>query len=451
MRYVFYTLQALWVTMLSFTALPLTTWAQPSTPLNEVPVLRIEKGEFPSTGTTRCTEVTLSNQGEQSLLVTNLTWSNGNVGYWIDGVLAMPFFIEAGEQITFPVCYSGPETSLPNDTLNITSNNRPSVAWGFLMDASVSMDTTMPCPQDTARRRIEEAQSIAQLLIDSVLLDRTDLRLQDQFSLSSYTSKREGFGFVPIVQNLMPLVSTTLTSRNEGSAAVNSIKLIGGTWTGHALRAMIDTLKQSNLPTRVIVLLTDGQTNDEDLSLNPVSEIIREAREANVQIVGVRLGFNYTRLDSYLIELADSTKGMFLKASTCNELENIPQKIAIHPYSRTIDREPFPSGHTLSTSIEVRADRAANTVTIQQVSPNPAQDFAEILVFVKNPGMSTVSLYTTNGALALQKEVQTTHSSQNTRIKLETGSIAPGAYLLVVEDEVGGKDQAKLVVISNGQ
>ncbi len=254
---------------------------------------------------------------------------------------------------------------------------------------------------------------------------------------------------VPVIQNWMPLVKTTSAIRQEGRATVDSISVIGGTWTGHALRAVIDTLSHSNLPNRVVVLLTDGATNEEDLDLNPVSQIIHEAREANVKIVAVTVGFGLTSLDEYLVTLADSTNGLFLKAPTCNELANIAQEIATYGYGTTIDREPLPSGHTLSTPMDPQGNRATNSVNILHVSPNPAQDFAEVLVDLKNPQQSTISLYTTNGEMIVQKEVKAQSHAGNTRIRFETSSIATGTYLLVVEDGFGGKDQAKLIIRSN--
>ncbi len=288
----------------------------------------------------QCTEVTLSNVGNASLRVDDIDWANGSLGYFFPVPPATPLFIQPNESVTIEVCINATQAGTLQDTLLINSNDRRSIAFGILIDASNSMDSALFCGANSPRR-IEEAITQAQTFIDNTLLYLPALNIQDQVAVKHYSSERRGFNIVPVVVEDFPLTSVTDPTRAAARASVSGITLIGGTWTGHAIRDMIQTLDASPLSDRVIVVLTDGVTNPEDLVANPINDIISEANASGVRIFTIGLRLSDQAGIDYLQELADRTNAISIIANDCGSLQDAFAQITEIVSTGSTWREPF--------------------------------------------------------------------------------------------------------------
>lgn len=288
----------------------------------------------------QCTEVTLSNVGNASLRVDTLYWANGSLGYFFPVPPAVPFFIDPNKSVTVEVCINATQAGTLEDTLLVRSNDRRSIAFGMLIDASNSMDSALFCGANSPRR-IDEAIKQAQTFIDNTLLYLPALNIQDQIAIKHYSSERRGFDIVPVIVEDFPLTSVTDPSRAAARASVSGISLIGGTWTGHAIRDMIRTVSASPLEDRVIVVLTDGVTNDPDLLANPVNTIVNEANAENVRIFTIGLRLSAPVGINYLEQLADRTGGISIIANDCGSLGDAFARITEIVSQGSTWREPF--------------------------------------------------------------------------------------------------------------
>ena len=289
----------------------------------------------------QCTEVTLSNVGNASLRVDDIDWANGSLGYFFSVPPATPLFIEPNESITIEVCINATRAGTLEDTLLISSNDRRSIAFGILVDASNSMEDSLDCGVGNTPMRLEEAIKQAQTFIDNTLLYLPALNIQDQIAVKHYSSMRQGFNVVPVVVEDFPLTSVTNPTRAAARASVSSIALIGGTWTGHAIRDMIRTVSASPLEDRVIVVLTDGVTNDDDLDANPVSSIINDANANNVRVFTIGLQLTDPDGINYLDAIATGTNGISIISNDCGSLQDAFAQITEIVSQGSTWREPF--------------------------------------------------------------------------------------------------------------
>lgn len=310
-------------------------------------VLRVSKVGFNPANDERvpcdvsqCTEVTLSNVGNASLRVDSIAWADGSFGFFFPIAPALPLIIGPNESRTVEVCINATQAGRLQDTLRVKSNDRRSIAFGMVIDASNSMDTALDCGANSPTR-IEEAIKQTQLFIDNTLLYLPALNIQDQIAIIDYSSERKGSDIVPVVNQDFPLTSVTDDTRAAARASVAGISLIGGTWTGHALRTMIRTLAESPLEDRVIVLQTDGTTNDPDLDSNKLETIIREADSLGIRIFTIGLKLTAPAGIAYLNALANGTGGLSIIANDCGSLEDAFAQITEIVSQGSTWQEPF--------------------------------------------------------------------------------------------------------------
>ena len=289
----------------------------------------------------QCTEVTLSNVGNASLRIDTLYWADGSLGYFFPVPPAVPFFIDPNKSVTVEVCINATQAGTLEDTLLVSSNDRRSIAFGILIDASNSMNDSLFCGANRPKR-IDEAIKQAQTFIDNTLLYLPALNIQDQIAIKHYSSRRDGqFRTIPVIVENFPLTSVTDPIRAAARASVSGIVLIGGTWTGEGIRDMIRTLDASPLEDRVVVVLTDGETNDPDLVENPINTIVSEANAANVRIFTIGLRLSDPDGINYLQQLADRTGGTSIIANDCGSLGDAFARITEIVSQGSTWREPF--------------------------------------------------------------------------------------------------------------
>lgn len=411
---------------------------------NLMPFLRVEIGEFVQSGTGECAEVRIINAGNRGMTIYNLALARER--YHIEPFfIPLPFTFNPGDTSVLHICVNWPDQDLPYDTIIITGDSRPPIAWGFLVDASNSMAVPFLCDGEENKNRLAYTQNSLKRFIDSGLIDRPDLGLIDQFTISSYSSERQGFDLVPFLRNWVPLTSVSVQERINAKAQTDSISFIGGTWTGHALRAMIDTLSKSTLPTRTLVLFSDGNTNDPDLSNNPVEDIVSEALAANVRIMTVRIGPSGTAMDEYLGTLAQQTDGKFYEAPDCESLDEAINVIFYRGYPPTPDSIALPSGRSLSTSENAAGMNPHSHLSITSIVPNPISAAADIYLHSTKTSSGMLSLYSTTGEMVQSRELWLP-AGITSQLRLETAGLPTGTYILQVETEEGSIEQTTLVV-----
>ena len=308
-------------------------------------VLRVTKVGFSPANDERvpcdfsqCTDVTLSNVGNAPLLVEGVEWSDGSLGFVLTPPPATPLSIPANESRTIQVCIDAQQAGTLRDTLLINSNDRRSIAFGLVIDESLSMDTLIACNTPNPPTRIEEALKQAEIFIDNTLLHLPALNIQDQIAVTLYSGTPR-FPSRPVVENVYPLTDVTDPTRTAAKASLASTIQRGGTWTGAAVREMIRTLAASPLPDRVIVLLTDGVASDEDE--NPVGTIVSEANAAGVRIFTIGLGLSRDDAIAYVTEMATGTRGLNFLANNCGSLQEAFSEITEVVSQGGVWAEPF--------------------------------------------------------------------------------------------------------------
>jgi hypothetical protein len=103
---------------------------------------------------------------------------------------------------------------------------------------------------------------------------------------------------------------------------------------------MMDTLAKSPLSNRVIVLLTDGETDDRDLSRYPVATLIKEAKKRNIRIFSIGIKLSAVG-NNYLRQISQGTDAEAFDASNCDSLQKALETITDIVGRGTITREPF--------------------------------------------------------------------------------------------------------------
>lgn len=420
-------------------------------PLAPVPLLHVTMGDFVENGADRCAVVSLTNFGSEPLKIRDMAWAD-DAGYSFGAPPEFPYTIEAGEALDFDVCFATPGAELPNDILEIRSNSRTGIAWGFIADASNSMDSTLPCGDEPGPRRIEAAQTTLKRFLNVALSDILDFGIVDHFMVASYSSERfDGHTVIPFYSMNVPLTRNSAAAREEANRKIDSIELVGGTWTGHALRETIKALSESPLRHRIIVIATDGQTNDPDIEANPREVVIQEAKDAGVRVIAVRIGTNSFEAESYLKELVEETNGLYFVALNCEEFYSVVDSSAGEAHRESIEHVAFPSGIPLSAPDSRRRTDAAGSISITEISPNPASDYLDLNITSAVSGFLTLSLHTTTGEIVLTQTERFPGGGQSAGMRIETAGLPPGAYILTVTNELGGSAQRKVVLYANSR
>ncbi|WP_287128880.1 VWA domain-containing protein [Candidatus Cyanaurora vandensis] len=183
---------------------------------------------------------------------------------------------------------------------------RPPVALVFVVDTSGSMRELVTLPDQTTGRMVEvdgrlyeEAiggKTKQDLLLAALhgVADLTDLTPKDQFALVRFDDKASVVAPLGIA-----------TARDRFHQQVEALKhFSGGTMMGQGLRLALQELNRVTTPTnRRVVLLTDGQTQDEA----HCRELVRQFTYQNIAITTVGVGSEYN--EDLLADLAAQTQG----------------------------------------------------------------------------------------------------------------------------------------------
>jgi|GEM_PF-2032233 len=269
-------------------------------------------------GAEQCGNLTIRNVGNAPLMIDSLVWVH-NMGYSVTSSLPFPFFIAPNDDHTVQVCVTSMKRGFTRDTLIVGSNNRRSITFGMVIDASNSMNTNMEC-SGTPYRRIQQAKLQAQDFIARTLLHIPPLGIQDQLAVCSYTDSLDPVNgkIFNYINFIVPLTSITAATRTVAQDTVGQIIPIRGTPTGAALNRMLDTLALSPLHNRVIVLLTDGAAADE--AMHPRDSIVAKAQALGVRIFTIGIGMDEYGRD-YLLKLARQTGAESYDGSDCSSLQ----------------------------------------------------------------------------------------------------------------------------------
>lgn len=307
-------------------------------------ILRLSKARFnpindeeTSCSVQRCTPVTISNAGNSPLVVEDIRWSLASSGYNITAPASVPLIIAPQQQHTFEVCLNNPGRGRFRDTLVVKSNSRSSIAFGLLVDVSTSMDTVMNCGAGFRPRRLDQAITQAQRFIGNTLLYLPAVGVQDHLTVMKYAGIRSR-------ATLFPLQPITDASRAAAQATLNGLRMSDSTRTGSALFALMDSVSQSPLRNRVIVLLSDGDANPADKRAYPVQRIVNRALALGIRIyaIGIDVGVIKNRpAHDYLDSIARMTGAEYFDGNDCGTLQEAFEAITNGLSRGALDYEPF--------------------------------------------------------------------------------------------------------------
>lgn len=399
-------------------------------------ILSIERGEFALSGDRLCSDMTIANVGEGVLVIDGVEWSGG--GYESRSSHAFPLQLGPGSSRTMSVCRTGTATDLPPDLLRVHSNGRISTSWGLIIDISRSMDTSCSVVWGT-RLDIAKRESIR--AIDSVVLDIPAESIHDKYVTIAYSGTPRS-PLQAIVQLLHPLVSVTDQNREFVKDTIAGLVTIGGTWTGAALREMIDKLEQGpgSMP-RKILLLTDGTPSGEDVRQNPAVEIINEAALAGIAIYA--LNMQAASAADYLDSIANGTGGSQLLIPDCDDKPDLIGDLirTLYTGQRSTSEMPFP-GTTMTLGVGGE-NRNAGALSME-IAPNPAADQITVTLQGEDLGELVLDIIDAQGRVVL---TETTEASARNEIRIATDRLSPGAYTLTARDRSGRSADRRFIIV----
>lgn len=311
-------------------------------------VLRLTKGGFNPSNNERtpcdipvCTEVTLSNTGNAPLLIEDIKWLDGNQQFAFTTNPQPPFTIAPNDRRVLEVCAGSDRRAVLEDTIMVTSNSRSSIAFGMVIDLSLSMTQNMKCGADSVSR-ISQAILQANNFIQRTLLHIASIGIQDQLAINTYSSILAGI--IVRIKHIFHLNYITDVTRAQAQASLVGLIAEGTTPTGAAVRSMIDTLAKSPLHNRVIVLLTDGPADLYDREKHPLDTVIQHANRYGVRVYTIGLGSGLGGPNGdYLRMLAGGTNGVAFDASDgdCITLQNAFEAITTEVSRGATMTSPF--------------------------------------------------------------------------------------------------------------
>jgi Mg-chelatase subunit ChlD len=323
----------------------------------------------------RCTDLILTNFGNATLIIDSLAWTKGTTGYSIVPPPTLPILIAANQQSTLQVCLDSRTRGMLRDTLVIGSNTRSPIAFGLVIDVSGSMSTNnLDCGPGNQPTRMDQARAQAQDFLDKTLLYIPSI-LQDQIAVSRFSGS---------VVHIYPLSFVTPATRAAAKLAVqNNTPSAGTTYTGAALRSMIDTLAKSPLQDRVIVLLTDGNAIDLGTNTSIATTIANLAKGKGVRIFTIGIGSTglSTVGKAQLNTFTNITGGAIFDGNNCDSLQQAFESITDIVSRGTVNREPFAikiNAPLLVTSGGLKFDslyihgQACDTITLTNVGEGDA-------------------------------------------------------------------------------
>lgn len=251
-----------------------------------------------------------------------LQWRQG--GHSVLSVLRhLPFVLRTVALVLIVLCVARPRSSSEMEHIDTEG-----IDIVFAMDVSTSM-----LARDFQPDRISAAKDIAIEFIAQRPSDRMGIAV---FAGESYTQCPLTTDRATLI-NLMKEVQTDLIE--------------DGTAIGNGLATAVARLKDSDAPSRVVILLTDGVNNRGEISPETAAEI---ARTYNVRVYTIGVGANGTapypvmtpwgpdvqnvkvEIDEALLkEMAESTGGRYFRATDNTKLAEIYGEINKMEKART--------------------------------------------------------------------------------------------------------------------
>ncbi len=311
-------------------------------------VLRVSKTGFnPANNeqipcdSSRCTYMTFSNVGNAPLIIENIAWVLGTMGYTLTNPPPTPFIIAPQDSRDLQICITSRTRGMHRDTLEITSNTRSSIAFGMVIDVSGSMKQDMYCG---ATRSSRMAQAIIQAnnFIGRALLYLPAIGIRDQLAITTYSTDQ--FGIRSIIRDIFALAFINNVSRVTAQNAVSALTPQAGTPTGEAVEHMVDVLAASPLSNRVIVLITDGEADTDDQRNFPINQVAARARARGIRVFTIGIGLDPNKGGrAYLQSLATTSGGVAYDATDndCSTLQSAFEAITDILSRGAKTREPF--------------------------------------------------------------------------------------------------------------
>jgi len=185
------------------------------------------------------------------------------------------------------------------DVTTYSKNNN--VALIIVLDSSGSMEDN-----DPQRKRVEASKK----LID--LMDINDTIAVIDFGAGTTSGKR-----------VSRVLSDFTDDKTQLKSAIDRVVASGGTPLYESILDAEDMLSSYANKTKVIVVLTDGQANNN----NNLDSSIQEAKDNDILIFPIGLGNNLDFKD--LERVANDTNGVFGKAVDANSLEEVYSAIGV--------------------------------------------------------------------------------------------------------------------------
>jgi Ca-activated chloride channel family protein len=222
---------------------------------------------------------------------------------------------------TLALVYLGTAASGPQSASSIEDLEREGIDIVLALDVSASM-----LSKDFSPNRLEEAKEVAQEFVEG--------RPHDRIGVVAYEG--EAFTQVPLTTD----IRVVLESIDELSTG----KLAPGTAVGMGLATAVNRLRTSDSPSKVIVLLTDGENNTGSIEPRDAAQLA-EIEGIRVYTIGVgtigkakspvqKVGNEYiydwvdVKIDEPSLKaIAASTGGAYFRATSGEKLREIYREI----------------------------------------------------------------------------------------------------------------------------
>ncbi|EEN88370.1 VWA domain-containing protein [Rhodococcus qingshengii] len=147
-------------------------------------------------------------------------------------------------------------------------------------------------------------------------------------------------------------------------AQVSGLKADGGTPTGPALRASVDSLKANGITTATVVLISDGESNCGQAPCDTAKQIVAEGFDVTVEALGFQLsGQGRTELEC----IASTTGGRYSDIADVDEMQKRLKELMIPELALTISAPDTVAGGadvTLTANVTNSSARAVNDVRL---------------------------------------------------------------------------------------
>lgn len=427
-------------------SLPLFAQIDPSSAENQAdttlaysfPVLRMNKGVFVDLGSQgiRC-PLTLANVGDRDLVISSFEWQSPS-DYMIATQNTFPLTLPPGTQEIIDIFYTGTNAidSLPHNLLAVTSNSRPPIEFGIVLDVSRSMILDSGECNGNWLAKLQIAKDRTKQFLDSALLFIPEIQLQDAFSFSTYSEE---------ITRHFPMMPATDALRNKAKAIIDTISVISTTWTGKSLHRLIDYSYWSPGKRHVIILITDAQTKRDDFFSYPPSKVVEIAEREAISIYAVSVSPNDTAMIHYLDSITIPTGGITTTADNCSRLGRALNILSEASHNSTIDWEPFPTGMTLSAPAE--SPRRPSSIAVTDIAPNPGRDRIEITVRTDGTARSELVFYNAQGERVGESVTDGLSAAGEHRLSVDVRSFPAGVYVAVLRTTAGERHSMKFTLV----